>query len=99
MPPFRSKAGWQVWLPVAFQTVEEVLRTGHHQRPVEYRASHKNGGEVLVETQSSLIYHDGRPFAIQAIARNITERKAAEAHIRQQAALLEASHDAILKRI
>jgi len=41
---------------------------------------------VFIETQCSLIYHNGRPAAIQSIARDITERKRAE----QEKAKLEA---------
>jgi PAS domain S-box-containing protein len=65
-------------LPMAYQTVEEIRTTGCRQNRREYRARRKDGGFVFVETQSALIYREGKPFAIQGIARDITERKRAE---------------------
>jgi len=65
-------------LPMAHQTVEEVRATGRHQRRGEHRLRRKDGGVVFVETQSSLIYREGKPFAIQGIARDVTGRKRAE---------------------
>jgi PAS domain S-box-containing protein len=62
-------------LPSAFQTIEEIKATGHQQRLTEYRVRCKDGRQVYVETQSSLIHRDGKPFAIQGIARDITERE------------------------
>jgi PAS domain S-box-containing protein len=76
-------------LPLAYQTVAEVIKTGHQKSPNEYRVRRKDGGQVIVETQSSLIYRDGKPFAIQGIARDITERKRAEEEIRKYQVHLE----------
>ena len=68
-------------LPAAFQTVEEIKTTGRQQRLTEYRVRCKGGRQVHVETLSSLIHHEGKPFAIQGIARDITMRKEAEAAV------------------
>ena len=68
-------------LPAAFQTVEEIKTTGRQQRLTEYRVRCKDGRQVYVETLSSLIQHEGKPFAIQGIARDITLRKEAEAAV------------------
>jgi PAS domain S-box-containing protein len=65
-------------LPMTRQAVKEILSTGHHQNRGEYRLRRKDGGVVFVETRSSLIYREGKPFAIQGIARDITGRKRAE---------------------
>jgi len=65
-------------LPMVRRRIEEVRATGHQQGRSEYRLRRKDGGLVFVETQSSLIYRDGKPFAIQGIARDITGRKRAE---------------------
>ena len=65
-------------LPSARRTVEQILATGRQQNPTEYRLRGKDGGTVFVETQSSLIYREGEAFAIQGIARDISERKRAE---------------------
>lgn len=78
-------------LPLAIRTTEEVRSTGHQTQRTEYRLRRKDGTEVVVETQSSLIYRDGQPFAIQGIARDITERKRAEREReRLQAQLIQA---------
>ena len=65
-------------LPLAFQTTEEIKATGHQERLTEFRLRGKDGRLVHVETQASLIYREGRPFAIQGVARDLTERKRAE---------------------
>ena len=75
-------------VPGALQTAREILTTGYQQNPAEYRLRRKDGGHAFVETQASLIYRDGKPFAIQGIARDITERKRAEDALRESEALL-----------
>jgi PAS domain S-box-containing protein len=70
-------------VPKAMQTVEEILTTGRQQNPTEHRLRRKDGGHAFVETQASLIYRDAKPFAIQGIARDISERKRAEDALRE----------------
>jgi PAS domain S-box-containing protein len=65
-------------LPLAFQVMEEIIASGHQKHPTEFRVRARDGRLVYVETQSSLIYHEGKPYAIQGIARDLTERKRAE---------------------
>jgi PAS domain S-box-containing protein len=67
----------------ALQTIQQVKKTGFQEKLTEYRLRHKNGSFVDVETKASLIYKDGKPYAIQGIARDITERKAAEKAIKE----------------
>jgi PAS domain S-box-containing protein len=69
--------------PLAFQVTKEIKTTGHQKRPTEFRLRSKDGRWVYVETQSSLIYHEGKPFAIQGIARDLTERKQTEQALRE----------------
>jgi diguanylate cyclase (GGDEF)-like protein/PAS domain S-box-containing protein len=69
-------------LPLAIQTIQD-LQAGIQISSVEFRLRHKNGSEVYVETQGSVIMSNGRPAAIQAVARDITERKRVEEVIRQ----------------
>ena len=80
-------------LPSAFQTIEEIKATGHQQRLTEYRVRCKDGRQVYVETQSSLIHRDGKPFAIQGIARDISERKEAEKALRASEARYRQLHE------
>ena len=70
-------------LPTALKTVDEILATGRQQNPTEYRLRGKDGRYIFVETQASLIERDGKPFAIQGIARDVTERKRAEEALRR----------------
>jgi two-component system sensor histidine kinase UhpB len=66
-------------LPLAFKTVQEIRETGIHKSLVEFRLRHKDGSHVLyVETQGSAVLSNGAPVAIQAIARDTTDRKLAE---------------------
>jgi PAS domain S-box-containing protein len=52
------------------------LSTGQHQDDLlEYRIKCKNGEYIEIETKAALIYDHGKPFAIQGIARDISERK------------------------
>jgi PAS domain S-box-containing protein len=70
-------------LPTAFKTTQEIKQTGRHKGITEYKLRTKDGDYVWVETEASLIYREGVPYAIQGIARDITERKQAEEKLRQ----------------
>ena len=65
-------------LPLAVETTEEILKTGSQKEVAEYKLRRKNGEYVYVESMGAIIYRDGKPFAIQGIARDITERKQSE---------------------
>src|SRR4030042_4607495 len=65
-------------LSVTFKNMEELLQTGSQKEPIEYKLRKKDGGYVWIEAEGSLIYKEGKPYAIQGIARDITERKLAE---------------------
>jgi PAS domain S-box-containing protein len=86
-------------LPLALQRIAEISATGHQQKPSEYQMLRKDGGRVCVEIRSSLIYREGRPFAIQGVARDITERKRLETELQNSrdsiTALLESTTDLI----
>ncbi|MDA3894553.1 MAG: PAS domain S-box protein, partial [Desulfobacteraceae bacterium] len=69
--------------PLTLQVLEELKESDQQKKPVEYRLKHKNGGYVDIEAQSSVIYRHGKPYAIQGIARDITQRKQAEVKIKE----------------
>jgi PAS domain S-box-containing protein len=69
-------------LPGAVAALEEVKETGTQRQPHEFKLKRKDGRYVYVETTESAIYRDGNIYAIQGIARDLTERKQAEQSLR-----------------
>ena len=65
-------------LPKAFEDLREILGTGSQSKPTTYRLVTKSGGLVWIETDGRLICREGKPHAIQGVARDITERRRAE---------------------
>jgi len=65
-------------LPIAYMTLQEIRETGFQKGLTEYRLRQKNGNHVYVETQGSAVFSKGTFTAIQAVARDITERKQVE---------------------
>jgi PAS domain S-box-containing protein len=55
-----------------------VLREGRTAKPAEFKLFRKDGSRVFVQTEASIVLHNGYPVAIQGIGRDITERKQAE---------------------
>lgn len=68
----------QKQLAMALKRANELKRIGSENEPLEYQLKKKGGGYVWVEVESFLIYRGGKPYAVQGIARDITERKGAE---------------------
>jgi len=69
-------------IPLALETAKEIRETGFQKGVTEYRLRRKDGTFIYVETKASVICHDGEPYAIQGIARDITERKRTEEELR-----------------
>jgi PAS domain S-box-containing protein len=67
----------------AATTLQEIRDTGIHKNMMEFKLRHKNGSDVYVETRGSTVMSDGKPVAIQAIARDVTERKRTEEEIKR----------------
>jgi PAS domain S-box-containing protein len=65
-------------LPRAIEVVEEMLKTGSQKSTAEFQLKRKDGKHIYIESKGAIIYRDGKPFAIQGVARNITERKKLE---------------------
>jgi len=70
-------------MPAALATLQEVIETGTQKEMSEWRLRCKDGSHVDVETISSVVYRDGEPYAIQGVARDVTEKKRAEEALRQ----------------
>ena len=66
----------------ALGVLAQLLETGTQKTPTEFRLRCKTGEYVYVETKSSVIFRDGQPYAVLGVARDITERKRAEAELR-----------------
>jgi PAS domain S-box-containing protein len=86
-------------LSLALKILQDVREPGIGMGLMEFRLRHKNGSEVYVETQGSAIMSNGIPVAIQAIARDITERKKAEEKLNQTLENLRKALGGIIKVI
>ena len=86
-------------LPGALNAMEEVMKTGSMKEPLEHRLKKKDGTFVDVEIRGALIHKDGKPYAIQGIARDVTERKKAEKALKESeerySALFDRSNDCV----
>jgi PAS domain S-box-containing protein len=63
--------------------ITEIVATGSRTNVSEYTLLHKDGHTIEVESSCSVICHDGKPVAIQGIARDITERRRSWAAVRE----------------
>ena len=69
-------------LPLAFNNLKELRETGSQKNSSIYKIRRKDGGFLWLETRGSVIYREGEPYAVQGIARDITERKLQEESLR-----------------
>jgi PAS domain S-box-containing protein len=70
-------------LPGALKTLKEIMQTGYQKKHSEYKLRKKDGGYVWVEKEASIIYREGKPYAIQCVGRDITARKRTEENLRE----------------
>jgi len=64
--------------PKAIEAIKEIREKGSQSAFTEYTIKRKDGKEVSIETKGSIVYKKGKPYAIQGLARDITERKRME---------------------
>jgi PAS domain S-box-containing protein len=85
---------------LASASVKEIIDSGTLSRFEEYPLRRHDGEYVDIEVAGSLLFHDGKPYAVQGMGRDITERKRAEEATKDAAAyarsLIEASLDPLV---
>jgi PAS domain S-box-containing protein len=85
-------------LEKARAAMKTIVRDGSHSGFIEYRLRCKDGRFVDIETTGTLIVHDGKPYAVFGIARDITERRQAEEQFNKT--LLQLKHsEALLRKV
>jgi diguanylate cyclase (GGDEF)-like protein/PAS domain S-box-containing protein len=83
----------------AARLVQEKIREklgGAAQTTYELEVFAKDGRRVTLEISSRLQFEDGRPVGIQGIARDLTERRKAEAQLRLLRSVVVHANDAVL---
>jgi len=77
-------------MPTVDAIFKELMETGAQKNPTEFILYKKDGECIFVETKSFLIYRNRKPYAVQGIGREITERKRMEDELRRHQEKLEA---------
>ena len=70
-------------IPLALEIVQKIKENGIQKEINELKLRCKDGTYIYVETQGSAVMSNGKPIAIQGIARDITERKRTEEKLQQ----------------
>lgn len=60
----------------ATKITEEIRKNGFQKKPSVFRVKKKDGNYVWLETEGSLIYKEGKPYAVQGIGKDITRDRA-----------------------
>jgi len=71
----------QLWK--AIKTLREIKEYDRQKEPMEYRLKTKNGALVDIETTAKILYRNGKPYAVQGIAHDITKRKKVKQSIKE----------------
>jgi PAS domain S-box-containing protein len=69
--------------PEAIEAFEEIIRVGSAKHYNTFKIKKKDGNFVWVETEGSLIYKKGKPYAILGVARDITHHRIAEEALKE----------------
>ena len=80
---------------LARSTTEGKLGGGV-QKPYEVTVRRKDGSRVVLEISSRLLFRMGRPAGVLAIARDVSERRRNEGHLRLLRSVVVNANDAVL---
>ncbi len=64
----------QEQLPVARKRIEDIIQCGAASDSYRYRVKTRHGELLWMEVVSTLIHRNGKPYAIQGMAWNVTEQ-------------------------
>ncbi len=82
---------------VAIASIHAAIASGDDAWSWEYRFLRKDGSHLYVRDSGHVIRdHDGTPIRMIGGMTDVTERKRAEERLAEQAALLDAAHEAIM---
>ncbi len=70
-------------LEIASKKLREKIEGDSKQTAYELDCIRKDGSRITLEVNSTVITKDGKPIAVQGIARDITERKLAEEDLKE----------------
>ena len=82
-------------LEKAIEGTRAIFATGSADNVNEFRLRAKGGEMKHVEISASPVYRDGRPVAIQGIARDITEQKKTLEALRENEAVMRSMLEAV----
>jgi PAS domain S-box-containing protein len=77
------------------QILDELFKTGYQKNITEFRITRKDGQEIFIEAKASLVFHDGKPYAVQGVGRDITRRKRVEDELRKLAMVIQYSNELV----
>jgi len=80
-------------IPLALSLLKELQETGIQKGLSQFRIKTKDSRHLDVETKASVIYREGKPYAIQGVARDISEQLRMENTLRKSEANLKAIVD------
>lgn len=80
-------------LDLAKDMTEKKILGEAERTSYELNCIGKNKQKIVLEINSSIIYQDGKPIAVQGIARNITERKAMQNALQENEEYLQMLFD------
>ncbi len=62
-------------IPIVWDAINELVMTETDKGTTEYHLKRADETYVWVEIKASVVYKDGKPYGVQSIVRDITERK------------------------